>query len=79
MSSNHDVRIADASAGNLQSLPTYPLDSAVSYVVRSRSFGTEAERPVLSIAAIREPATLTLLDVTLAFCRRKTRLDHISW
>ncbi len=70
--------LADTSAGSLVSLRTYAADIAVSYLFRSRSFGTVSDRPVLSITAIPEPATLMLLGASLAFCLRNPRLARIS-
>jgi hypothetical protein len=54
---------ADVMAGNLVSLRLAAADSAVSYFFSSRSFGTAANRPVLTInaAPVPEPGKAALL------------------
>jgi len=51
---------ADLLAGENLSLRLFAADSAVSGVFNSRSFGTVAARPVLTIVAVPEPGTLAL-------------------
>jgi len=65
---------ADASAGNLVSFRLAAADSAVSYLFNSRTFGTVASRPLLSIVAVPEPGLLSLLvmgAVVLCGARRR--------
>jgi len=52
---------ADLLSGGLVSLRLSSADSAVSYLFNSREFGTAANRPLLSIAAIPEPGPVALL------------------
>ena len=51
------------SAGNLVSFRLFAADGAVSYLFDSRSFGTAALRPVLSVVAMPEPGAFPLLAV----------------
>jgi len=51
---------ADVLAGNNLSLRLFGADSGVSGVFNSRSFGTAANRPLLTIVAVPEPGTLAL-------------------
>ena len=51
---------ADAEAGDLVSLRLFAADNAVSYLSDSRSFGTAAARPILSIVAVPEPGAFSL-------------------
>jgi hypothetical protein len=52
---------ADLLAGGLVSLRLSAADSVASYFFDSRSFGTVASRPLLSINAVPEPGTTALL------------------
>jgi len=66
---------ADATAGNLVSFRLFAADSAVSYLFDSRSFGTTAFRPLLTVVAVPEPGSLALLATGAALllgarCRR---------
>jgi hypothetical protein len=49
--------VADAAAGNAVSLLMLPGDTTVGMVVDSRSFGTAAFRPILTVSAVPEPGT----------------------
>jgi hypothetical protein len=51
---------ADATAGNLVSFRLFAADSAVSYLSDSRTFGTTGFRPLLTVVAVPEPASLAL-------------------
>jgi hypothetical protein len=64
---------ADILAGNTVSLRVLAEDSAVSYLFDSRSFGTAASRPVLTIDAVPEPgvAALSLVGLGLLAWSRK--------
>ena len=68
---------SDTTAGNLVSLRLTAADNVVSFLSSSVQFGTAANRPLLTITAIPEPSTLSLLALcggTLAlFVRRKSR------
>ena len=68
---------SDTAAGNLVSLRLTAADNVVSFLSSSVQFGTAANRPLLTITAIPEPSTLSLLALcggTLAlFVRRKSR------
>jgi hypothetical protein len=55
----------DIATGSLLSIELAPADSLVSYLVYSRSFGTPAYRPVLSVTAVPEPSTLALCGAGL--------------
>ena len=57
---------ADATAGNLVSLRLFAADSAVSYVSDSRSFGTVSSRPLLTVVAVPEPGTMSILGIAMA-------------
>ena len=59
---------ADLLAGDPVSLRLSAADSAVSYFFDSRSFGTAASRPVLSITAVPEPGTIALLVLGSSLC-----------
>ena len=52
---------ADATTGNLVSFRLFADDNAVSYLSDSRSFGTTGFRPLLTVVAVPEPGTLSLL------------------
>jgi hypothetical protein len=65
--------LADLAAGHAVSLDLSAADSAASYVFNSREFGTAASRPVLSITATPEPATLALLAAGTALLVRNRR------
>lgn len=54
---------ADILGGGLASMRLFAADSTVSYIPRSRTFNTAAERPILSIEAVPEPAGLMLLGL----------------
>ena len=57
---------ADATAGNLVSFRLFADDNAVSYLSDSRSFGTAGFRPLLTVVAVPEPGTLSLLATDAA-------------
>lgn len=66
--------IGDAGLGGLVSFRLSAADTAVSWVFNSRSFGTVASRPVLSVTAIPAPGTAALLAALLiAPARRRSR------
>lgn len=48
------------------SLEIVPVDNSVSYLFYSENFGTPANRPVLTVAAVPEPAGIGLLAMGLA-------------
>lgn len=52
---------ADVASGGTVSIRMFGADSSVSGVFSSRSFGTAANRPVLTIQAVPEPGTIGLL------------------
>jgi hypothetical protein len=60
--------LADLLAGNLVSLDLAAADSEISYFFSSRTFGTAANRPLLTItaAAVPEPETIALLTCGLS-------------
>jgi hypothetical protein len=67
---------ADATAGSLVSFRLFAADSTVSYLFDSRSFGTTAYRPLLTVTAIPEPGALRLVAsgaalLLGAYCRRR--------
>ncbi|MBI3850808.1 MAG: PEP-CTERM sorting domain-containing protein [Verrucomicrobia bacterium] len=66
---------ADLLAGDLVSLRLLAADGSVSYLFNSREFGTAANRPLLSITAVPEPGTVSLLILGSLMCavRRWTR------
>jgi len=51
----------DLLAGSAVSLRMFAVDTAVSYLSDSRSFGTGSARPLLTITAVPEPASVALL------------------
>ena len=59
---------ADLLAGDSVSLRLSAADGAVSYLFNSRSFGTTANRPLLSINAVPEPGAVALLVMGGALC-----------
>lgn len=59
---------ADLLAGNLVGLRLSAVDSAVSYFSDSRTFNTATSRPLLSITAVPEPGTATLLVLSGLLC-----------
>jgi hypothetical protein len=68
---------ADLLGGNLTSLRLFAADAAVSYLFSSRSFGTPANWPVLSITAVPEPGTVGIFalagTILLAGARKRWR------
>jgi hypothetical protein len=56
----------DIESGNASSLRFFAMDDTVSGVFNSRSFGTAANRPVLTVVAVPEPGTVTLAGLGLA-------------
>jgi len=52
---------ADILAGSTASLRMFAADAIVSYLTDSRSFGTASARPLLTITAVPEPATICFL------------------
>ncbi len=67
---------ADVLAGNNVSLRLFAADTTVSGVFNSRNFGTVANRPLLTIEAVPEPAVPAMVVVglsLLAVVRRVTR------
>ena len=60
--------VSDLLAGDNVSLRLFAADSAVSYFSDSRSFGTVASRPLLSITAVPEPGTVALLVLGGLLC-----------
>jgi len=64
--------LADVTDGNIVSFLLSPEDSSVSYLFDSRSFGTTSARPVLTVIAVPEPGTLSLVGAaTLLFLARR--------
>jgi len=61
---------ADALAGNTVSIRILAGDSAVSALFDSRSFGTVAARPVLTVTAVPEPGAGTLVLLGLGLVAR---------
>jgi hypothetical protein len=64
---------ADAAAGGLVSLRLSAVGSTIGYVFNSRTFGTVAARPVLSITAVPAPASLALLAASGLLARSRRR------
>ena len=67
---------SDATAGGLVSFRLFAADSAISYLFDSRTFGIASARPLLSVVAVPEPGSLSLLVAGAALligarCRRK--------
>src|SRR5262249_35024834 len=62
---------ADVLAGNTISFRMLATDSTVSAVFDSRTFGIASARPLLTIIAVPEPASLGLCLVGLCFLARK--------
>jgi hypothetical protein len=60
--------VSDLLAGDLVSLRLSAADSTVSDFFDSRSFGTAASRPLLSINAVPEPRTVALLALGGLLC-----------
>jgi hypothetical protein len=60
--------VSDLLAGDNLSLRLFAADSGVSFFSDSRSFGTAASRPFLSITAVPEPGTAALLVLGGSFC-----------
>ena len=66
--------VADATAGNALSLLLLPADNGVGMLVNSRSTGTTANRPLLTLSAIPEPGSTTLIaGAALALLARRRR------
>jgi hypothetical protein len=63
---------ADVAAGGLVSLRLSAAGSTIGYVFNSRSFGTTAARPALSITAVPEPAA----SIALVLLLRRRRRQH---
>jgi hypothetical protein len=57
---------SDLLAGDTLSLRLFAADNTISGVFNSRSFGTVANRPLLTIVAVPEPGTLALGGLGLA-------------
>jgi hypothetical protein len=52
--------ISDLDSGSDMTLHFYAADSVVSYLFNSENFGTSADRPLLTITVVPEPATLAV-------------------
>jgi len=67
--------LADVLAGNIVSFRMFAADATVSGVFDSRSFGTASARPLLTITAVPEPASLVLasLGLSILACRSRFR------
>jgi len=65
--------VSDLLAGGLVSLRLSAADNAVSYFFDSLSFGTPANRPLLSITAVPEPETAALLVLGGLLCAMRGR------
>ena len=69
---------ADVLAGNTVSFRMFATDSALSAVFDSRSFGTSSARPLLTIVAVPEPASIALCFFGLGFfATRRSRLSSL--
>lgn len=55
--------LSDATAGHLVSLLALPNDAAIVYTANSENFTTAANRPVLTVTAVPEPASVGLLGL----------------
>jgi hypothetical protein len=64
---------ADATGGGLVSLRLSAVGSTIGYVFNSRTFGTAAARPILSITAVPAPASLALLAASGFLVRARRR------
>jgi hypothetical protein len=51
---------ADLLSGGLVSFDMYAVDNSINYLFNSRNFGTAADRPLLTINAVPEPASALL-------------------
>jgi hypothetical protein len=67
----------DVTGGGTVSLELVPADGNVSYLFNSRSFGTTSSRPLLTVAAVPEPADWCLaalgIPAMIAFAHRRSR------
>jgi hypothetical protein len=57
--------VSDILAGDQVSIRSFGADNSISYLFNSHEFGTPGSRPLLSITAVPEPATTTLLALGL--------------
>jgi hypothetical protein len=64
---------ADVLAGNTVSFRMFATDATMSAVFDSRNFGTASARPVLTITAVPEPASLALGVIGLGFLALRNR------
>jgi PEP-CTERM motif len=58
--------VSDLLSGSDLSLRMYADDSVISYLFNSEAFGTSADRPLLTITAVPEPATLSICALGMA-------------
>jgi hypothetical protein len=66
--------VADLTAGGDMSLRVFAADSTASYLFNSRSFGTIANRPLLTVTAVPEPVLASLVTIgALLYAVRRTR------